>query len=308
MAQQTNDPVVAAILAQHASGSQKKQNSNKKFDLKNYFSLQLPDGVESGEKTIRILPQPDGSNPFIPMFVHSKLIDGQWKKFTCLHDNYDKDCPFCETRRELLGTGKESDKELAKKYGSRKMYVLRVIDRDHEEEGVKFWRFNHDYTNKGTYDKMVSIFKAKGDISHAENGRDLIINIVRDHKNNCVVSNIIDCDKSPALDDLSKFNEYVNDPRTWEDVYAVKDYEYLSIIVTGGTPVYDKENKMWVDKATMPDVEGSDADSDDDEIVMGGDLQVTQQPNTVAPTKSIKVTKSPIPVVASNDDDSDLPF
>jgi hypothetical protein len=28
----------------------------------------------------------------------------------------------------------------------------------------------------------------------------------------------------------------------------------------------------------MPDVEGSDADSDDDdEIVMGGDLQVTQQ-------------------------------
>jgi hypothetical protein len=275
----TQDPIVAEMLKQYENTQSPKQNTTKTFDLKNYFSIYLPDGVNTGTKRIRILPSQGNGNPFSSMQVHTRQVNGKWQKYTCLkHNNeIDKDCPFCEARQELLASGKESDKELAKKFGNRKMHILRVIDRDHEEDGIKFWRFNLDYRNKGIYDNIISIVKVFGNISDAEKGRDLIINIGRDHKKNCVITGLVHCDPSPALEDKGLLTSLTEDKRTWQDIYAIKDYSYLEIIVLGGEPVYDKNNKMWVDKATLDggtaesNAQNANATFEEKEIVMGTD-------------------------------------
>jgi len=304
MAQKEHDALTAQILKQYAENNATKTNSqSKNFDLKNYFSVYLPDKVKTGSKQIRILPAADGGTPFKEMFIHSRQINGKWKKFTCLNHNFDKDCPFCEARNELLGTKKDSDKELAKTFGSRKMYVLRVIERENEEDGIKFWRFNHDYRNQGIMDKIITLFKLKGNITDAENGRDLTIDIGRDQKGNCIVTGIGDHDPSPALDDPIKLKELIEDTRTWEDVYAVKTYEYLEIAVVGGEPVWDKESEKWVDKNELKKNEDED---DDSEINMGSDDDddiVTPEPE-VSNSKTNK-KKSKIDI---EDDDDDLPF
>ena len=77
----------------------------------------------------------------------------------------DEDCPFCEAREALLSTGEAADKDLAKKYYPRLMYVVKVIDRDNEEDGPKFWRFNHDFRKTGILDKIMGVMSAISDSS-----------------------------------------------------------------------------------------------------------------------------------------------
>lgn len=45
----------------------------------------------------------------------------------------------------------------ASKIEAKKFYILRGIDRGLEKDGVKFWRFKHDFRNKGTYDKLMAV-------------------------------------------------------------------------------------------------------------------------------------------------------
>ena len=297
----TLDPIANAMLKEYEDAlTPKKPVVKSTFDLKNYFSTYLPEGVKTGTKQIRILPSQSNGNPFDSMQVHTRQVDGKWLKFTCLKHNseIDKDCPFCEARQELLASGKATDKELAKKFNNRKMWILRVIDRDDEDHGIKFWRFNDDYTHQGTYDKIMAIVKSFGNISDPEKGRDLIINIGRDQKNNCVITGIVHDDASPALEDKAKLKSLIEDTRIWKDLFSVKEYSYLEIIVLGGVPVYDKENKKWIDKATLDTTKTEDKVDYDQEISMGKD-KVSKTESTDIPV---------IPIENSDEDDSDLPF
>ena len=169
-------------LDEYKKGTQNNNTGRKTYDLKNYFNTYLPDGVNSLTKTIRILKYDVTDRKFWGvMHAHKKEVEPKkWRTFTCIKHEKGEECPFCETRKMLLDTGKESDRELAKKFSARKMYVLKVIDRDKEHEGVKFWRFNHSYDNSGTLDKILSAINAAGeDIIDYENGRDLKIEIKR---------------------------------------------------------------------------------------------------------------------------------
>ncbi len=65
------------------------------------------------------------------------------------------------------------------KYKPRKFYIVKVIDRDNEQDGPKFWRFKHNYKQEGIFDKIIPIYKAKGDVADAEKGRDLTKRITR---------------------------------------------------------------------------------------------------------------------------------
>ena len=46
-------------------------------------------------------------------------------------------------------------KEMAREYTPRKYYVVKGIDRDNEDHGVKFWRFKHKYTGDGVMDLAI---------------------------------------------------------------------------------------------------------------------------------------------------------
>lgn len=292
-----------AMLEQYEKNNAPKyeKKSEKVYDLKNYFNTHIKDGVKSATKEIRILPSKNGS-PFIEVHGHKVQIDGEWKTFACLKHEKGEACPFCEAREELLSTGKESDKELAKKYNARKMYVVKVIDREHEDEGVKFWRFNHDYRKEGVFDKIhgvLTALKTNKDITNPENGRDLSISINRNQNNVPVVSAIVALDSTPLSEDTEKSAEWLADARTWEDVYSVKTYDYLEIIVKGGIPVWDKEEKKYVDKESLT---AKSADSSmEEEITMGVE-------NVKAGIQAATSTTKSEPVASTDEDEDDLPF
>ena len=88
-----------------------------------------------------------------------------------------KRSPLNEVYQSLLDTGIESDKELAKNYRARKYYIVKVIDREHEDDGPKFWRFKHNSKSDGVLDKIFPIFKSRGDITDIINGRDLTLSL-----------------------------------------------------------------------------------------------------------------------------------
>lgn len=245
-----------AMLDQYEASNkprfEKSENKNT-FDKKNYFTTyDLKDGETSKTKEIRILPNPKGGSPIVEFRGHTAVVDGEKKTFACLQYHKDTACPFCEARELLLATGEASDKELAKKYNAREMYVVKLIDRALEEEGVKFWRFNKDYTKKGAYDLIygvISGLKKNKDISSPTEGRDLSILINRNQTGLPVVSSITPQDSDVLSSDAEKSAEWLADERTWEDgIYAVKSYEFLSIVVQGHTPEWDKENKCFVAK------------------------------------------------------------
>jgi len=293
-----------AMLEQYEKNNAPKyeKKSEKVYDLKNYFNTHIKDGVKSATKEIRILPAKNGS-PFVEVHGHKVQIDGEWKTFACLKHEKDEPCPFCEAYEELRATGKEADKELAKKYKARQMYVVKVIDREREDEGVKFWRFNHDYRKEGVFDKIhgvLTALKTNKNITDTENGRDLSISINRNQNNVPVVSAIVALDSTPLSEDSEKSAEWLADERTWEDVYSVKSYDYLEIIVKGGIPVWDKEEKKYVDKESL---NSKSADSSmEDELTMGVEnVKANIQASTATATKSE-------PVASSNEDEDDLPF
>lgn len=291
----------------HTSGV----SNAKKYDLKNYFNTYLKEGVNSAVKTIRILPPTEGqANPFVIKWGHKTEVEGNWKTFACLKHENNEACPFCEAREVLLAEGTDADKELAKKFSARKMYVVKVIDRDNEQDGVKFWRFNHDYRKTGTMDKIMgAIAGAEHDITDIETGRDLTINVARDSNNRPVISSITcKMQVSPLSTDTEKVAEWSTDERTWRDVYSVKDYEYLKIVIKGDIPVYDKVKECYVGKSTLANV-GTEKEDLDSELTMGtAKTTPTTTENTTTP-KTEKVLETVTTSVAeSEEDDDDLPF
>ena len=294
-----------------SSHNGKRDNgSQKTYDLKNYFNTQLPTGVNEATKKIRILPPAEGQKtPFTVMYGHKKKINGEWKTFPCLKHEMGEECPFCQAREALLATGKEEDKELAKQYSAKQMYVVKVIDREKEHEGVKFWRFNHDYRKQGTYDKIMKAIIAVGhDITSVEEGRDLNIEIARDsNKVPAVQAVTYPLNSSPLSTDSSKVSEWVTDTRTWQDVYSVRGYEYLAIIVKGDTPVWDKDEKKYVGKLEMESKGKSVSSEYDDDDDLESELEMGTT-TTEAPVTKEKVTAKVVAEPDEDDDDDDLPF
>ena len=295
------------MMKQYESSHNGKRDSGsqKTYDLKNYFNTVLPKGVDSQTKRIRILP-PSGESktPFDTMWGHVKKVNGEWKTFPCLKHEMDEDCPFCQAREALLATGKEEDKELAKQYSARQFYVIKIIDRDNEADGVKFWRIKHNYKKQGVFDKIMAAIKLAGhNITDTEEGRDLNIEIIRDGLTSIVQAVSVALDKSPLSANETKVNEWTSDTRTWEDVYSVRGYEYLAIIVKGDTPVWDKDDKCYVGKLEL-EAKGKTVSNDEntdleDELDMG--VQKVEKP---------VVKSEPVSVSTSEDDedDDDLPF
>ncbi len=278
-----------AILAQYQKNEKPASSGSSKTDLKKYFTTYLAKGENSKMKRVRILPAENGS-PFVEVKGHSVQVNGEWKKFTCAKEEKGLPCAFCEAREALLATGKESDKELAKTYNVKKMYVVKVIDRDFESDGIKYWRFNHSYKKDGVFDKIVGLISAGvGDFTNPETGRDLVVNIGRDSQGKPTVTSIVpNMESTPLSSNPALMAEFLADNGTWEDVFPVKPYEFSEIIVKGGTPVYDKEAKKFVDKATVEDSKDLSEDNED------YDSELTIGASTTVPVNTAQPVSTPI--------------
>ena len=242
-----------AVLSQYEKNTQSFGDSNKMSQeerMKKYFACILPQGQAQGQRRVRILPTPDGSSPFKEVWYHELQVGGKWQKFYDPGKNDNERSPLNEVHEELMSTGKESDKELAKQYKSRKFYIVKVIDRDAEEEGVKFWRFKHNYKNDGILDKIIPIWRQKGDVTDPDKGRDLIVQLVKSKtpggKDYTSIQTIMHDDPTSLHENATTKEEWLKDALTWADVYSKKPVEYLEALSRGEEPRWDSETGKYL--------------------------------------------------------------
>jgi len=280
-----------AVLAQYEKSTQSSSSSTSKMSsedrMKKYFAALLKDNEKQGQRRVRILPTTDGSSPFKEVWFHEVQVDGKWQKFYDPAKNDNERSPLNEVYEELMSTGRDADKELAKQYKARKFYIVKVIDRDNEQDGVKFWRFKHNYKQEGILDKIIPIWKAKGDITDPDNGRDLILELTKAKTGKgatyTVIQTVMYDDPCAISQDADQMSEWVADPMTWEDVYSKKPVEYLEAIARGETPRWDSEKGGYVYSNT-----------ETSEVSMGG-------------SKSVSITEIADPQ-ANEEVDEQLPF
>ena len=283
--------VLDAVLAQYESAKQSGSSSTSKMSqeerMKKYFAAILKDNEKQAQKRIRILPTPDGSSPFKEVWFHEILVDGKWQKFYDPGKNDNERSPLSEVYDVLMSTGKESDKELAKQYKPRKFYIVKVIDRDNEQDGPKFWRFKHNYKQEGIFDKIIPIYKAKGDVADAEKGRDLILELTKAKTPKgafyTVIQTVMYDDPSLVHEDEETMTSWIEDELTWEDVYSKKPAEYLEAIARGETPRWDSDAGKYIY-----------SNSEESEVTIGG-----------SKTKEISKVLDP---QEDDDIDEELPF
>ena len=286
--------VLDAVLSQYEKSTQSSTNSSSKMSsedrMKKYFAAILKDNEKQGQRRLRILPTTDGSSPFKEVWFHEILVDGKWQKFYDPGKNDNERSPLNEVYEELMSTGKETDKQLATQYRSRKFYIVKVIDRDNEQDGVKFWRFKHNCKQEGILDKIIPIWKAKGDVTDPDKGRDLILELTKAKTPKgatyTVIQTVMYDDPSPISNDETQMSEWVADELTWEDVYSKKPVEYLEAIARGETPRWDSEKGGFVYSNT-----------ETEEFSMGGTPKVE--------IKSINEVADP---QANDEVDEELPF
>ena len=262
--------VLDAVLAQYESSKQSGSSSTSKFTqeerMKKYFAAILKDNEKQGQRTIRILPTTDGSSPFKEVWFHEINVDGKWQKFYDPGKNDNERSPLNEVYDELMSTGRESDKQLATQYKARKFYIVKVVDRDNESDGVKFWRFKHNYKQEGILDKIIPIWKAKGDVTDSDTGRDLILELTKAKTPKgatyTVIQTVMYDDPTPTHEDAEQSSAWVNNELTWEDVYSKKPVEYLESIARGETPRWDTDAGKYIY-----------SNNQEEEISMGGSVK-----------------------------------
>jgi len=278
-----------SVLAQYEQAKQGGYTSTAKISqedrMKKYFAAILKDNEKQGQKRLRILPTPDGSSPFKEVWFHEVQVDGKWVKLFDPGKNDNERSPLNEVNEELMSTGRDSDKELAKQYKSRKFYIVKVIDRDNEADGPKFWRFKHNYKNEGILDKIIPIWRAKGDITDSNIGRDIILELTKAKTPKGAVYTVIQTvmyeDAGPVHENAETSKSWISDELTWSDVYSKKPVEYLEAIARGETPRWDSEKGGY-----------AYGNSDSSEISMGGKEE--KKPTTDSQ--------------ANSEPDEDLPF
>lgn len=255
----------------------KKKFERVEFNENHYLDTRLGKDESMRNITIRLLPfSEENDSPFQKVHVHSVRMtnaDGNkvWKKFMCPIGMGKSDkCPFCETsaaaRKRMYET---EDKSLRDELNSiafmneaKDYWLVRCIDRDHEDHGVKFWRFPDAKNGKGIWDMLYSLFllrqQKNQNIYDLYEGRDLVITVTKQvsDKGKETLSYLIqvDDDKTPlkANEDGTPneaiMESWVNDPMTWEDVYSIKDYDYMALVVDGKYPVWSKNLNRWIGK------------------------------------------------------------
>lgn len=242
--------------------SQKKTNQSKKkveYDVKNYLNIKLDKKETEKQLTVRILYlTPESKTPFAE--VHTHYLPSEERSYVCakktkdIPENIEKTCPFCDIRDEAKEQQKGANeatwnklKEIYKQNDSILNYVVRVVDRDDQDFGIKFWKIS-----QSTYETIIDIYKNNKkdgiNIFDKYEGKDLVVTIKKKEGKN-KISSILPANKqTPIAKTEEEINSLITDDKLWTDVYSVKPYEYLELVINGKKPFFDKTIMRWVEK------------------------------------------------------------
>ena len=292
------------------------------FNEKNYLQARLANGEKTKEMTIRLLPfNQQETIPFHKVHMHTVRVSKEvspsgWKTFPCpVKNKLGDSCPFCEMAEAAKEKKKTATLEQEKKkwneieftYSSKDMWIVRCIERGHEEDGVKFWLFPHSKKQQGVYDKINNIAATRykkgltqgkiNNIYDLNEGKDLVLTISKDSMDKTQINIADDDSYTPLTSDFEKGLSWINDEKKWEEVYTVKTYDYMSVIVEGGTPVFSKEKNTYVNKEEAKKESDAAIDANLDRITVDYSKEPEQVFGTAIQTSS-----------NSSFDDDDLPF
>lgn len=263
--------------------NKENEDANKKSDYKkNYLNVTLNDGEKEKTLTIRLLPMdldPQSKTygtPFVHVYSHNVKVPKEisksgYKTYLCLaktngidHSKFGYKCPFCEINKAAYDEGSQKEKgsieqkelyKLSTSNLARESVIVRCIDRDHEDEGVKFWKFNIRDDKTDPYNQIMALWKLRAEegmragqelnILDVFNGVDLTIKITDGNSAPTITDGRISC---PVSKDPQKLQEWLYDKKTWQEVFTPKTYEYLKLVSAMKIPWKDKESGLWVDK------------------------------------------------------------
>ena len=256
------------------------------FNVNNYLNVKLDKNEDKKVLKIRVLPiDKDTPKPFKKIFMHSvKLTPEQqgknsskWKSYICLkrtegidHEALGCKCPFCEENSKAYKAyteatnevEKEAYKEIFKSYFANEYGIIRCIERGHEEDGPKFWKFPIRQDGKDPMNTINRLYNSQKEesiemgesplnILDINDGKDFKITIeaVYDKQNNRTDKTSISIEpygkRKPLSEDVNEMIKWVNDEKKWSDVFVAKPYDYLSLIIDKKVPFYDKANGVW---------------------------------------------------------------
>lgn len=286
---------MSSVVDQVMAQQQKRASQSSSFestDLTKYFTIALPQGITRGEKTFRMLPPKNDELVFVELWFHTVKVGGKQRKLYDPGKNDGKPSPLNEVYNVLKSSNDQNDKALARNYRPRMFYVIKGIEREKENEGVKFWRFPHDDKGGGIFDMISPIFKKLGDITDANTGRDLSISLakVKNPKGGeyTAISSILPNDPTPLSADAQLMAQWLADPMTWKNVYKVYDTEYLLLVAEGHTPMWSEEGGgKWVPKPEVDGTEGSGTQDNIGAAVGETPTAQTEHPTVAADTEEI---------------------
>ena len=294
-----------------------------KFDEKNYLNVRLDTarGELTKEIKIRVLPiDCDTNNPFQKIHMHyvkvdKKISQNGFKNYICLKETsgidserFGNKCPFCEAKEDAWKHFNESTEKaekdkwvhVAHENTPNEYAIIRCIERGHEEDGPKFYKFGVRSDEKDPMNLIRKIYKTRKNESIEEqygedflkksreeqeaqfakdgfepvnildiyHGKDLklTINAVRNKQGDLTDKVTVDIQDYGSLKPLSQneadIEKWVNDTKKWNDVFAVKPYEYLEIIRDGGIPYYSKDEKKWVPSEKKSETSNTPSDEE----------------------------------------------
>ena len=235
--------------------------------------------------TVKVSPEISPKTPWKSYVCLNKTEDID-------HDTLGTKCPFCELNHiayeNMLKAKEEKNevdaqrwKEISLANKPTEVCVMRVIERGAEADGPKFWKVTVRSDMKDPKNLIKKLFKdrwqesideAKSDnggelpedfvpenILDVETGRDLKITVSRVYDKegrptDKTSISIVDYGKNkPLSSDPELMDKWINDEKVWSNVFVAKPYDYLSLVLDGDVPFYDRENKKWVPKIKKTD-------------------------------------------------------
>ena len=339
-----NSPFMENNKTEREDGYKKKV-----FDPKIYLNVKLDEDENEREVRIRIIPAQPGSKKIsTDIHIHSMKVPSEvaksgFKAFTCLNDEHvdptmkdSRGCPFCNAfdkhKAEAMKL-KDADGNIsnsiqwralwkeAYKYQAKTAHIIRVIDRDHEDEGVKFWRFNEWDNGKGCYDYLKDIYKQYNEtaarqayrsefkenptkeqlesfmkdengrvkefynVFDLEHGHDIKLTLTHGErtKDRTEIKIMADLEETPLSFNEEKVKLWINDPKTWNDAYVVKNYDFMEVVLNGGIPVWSKEFGKFVSKEEKEESDAQAEQQAAEEIRKAGEVVVEDNPDEDLP-------------------------
>jgi len=221
-----------------------------------------------------------------------------------------------------------NNKELFKRsnlFEAKLYYIVRGIDRGAEKDGVKFWRFKHNFKSQGVHDKLwkpiiQQFYKQTGKLySDVKEGVDLLISVVdnsmpgsnRTYRDVSAINTKMSV--SPLHTDEIIAKQWLSDKTTWRDVFKPKkapgitEEQYLKLAAEErevgqkldmrNTPYYNEQAKRWI-FPNHPDLEevantknrNLDADSSDQVDLPDDDGFATAANSVISQANAVDIT------------------